>query len=207
MPSWTTWVLVGVLLWLVVSVLVGLLVGGLIGVGAGRVDPAVRAKALNMAASRRPRKPAPDAADDAPEPDRERVLVVDDDPGLRLLLRTTLPASEFDVEEADSAETAAETAKFFRPEVVILDVSLPGMDGLTFCRELKRSPRSPHVILLTGGDIASEDLRRAGADAVLRKPFSPVELLMLVDKVSHETVPVRGRRTGLAGRAAPDLRT
>ena len=125
-----------------------------------------------------------------PEPARERVLLVDDDAGLRLLLRTTLPASEFDVEEADSAEAAAEIARFFRPEVVILDVSLPGEDGLSFCRELKRSARSPHVILLTGADIEGERLRTSGADAVLRKPFSPVELLMLVDKVSHEPVPV-----------------
>ena len=116
--------------------------------------------------------------------------MVDDDPGLRLLLRTTLPASEFHVEEADSAEAAKETAKFFRPEVVILDIGLRGQDGLAFCRELKRSARSPHVILLTGADIDGERLRSAGADAWLRKPFSPVELLMLVDKVSHETGPV-----------------
>jgi response regulator RpfG family c-di-GMP phosphodiesterase len=195
MPSWATWVLVGVVLWFIVSVLVGLIVGGLIRFGAGGVDHAARAKALSMAASRRRRRPPIDAAE-ASEPERERVLVVDDDPGLRLLLRTTLPASEFDVEEADSAEAAAETARFFRPEVVILDVSLPGKDGLTFCRELKRSRRSPHVILLTGGDIEGEGLRRAGADAVLRKPFSPVELLMLVDRVSHETVPLGGSASG-----------
>jgi ribonuclease P protein subunit RPR2 len=107
-----------------------------------------------------------------------------------LLLRTTLPSSEFDVEEAESAEAAAETARFFRPAVVILDVSLPGKDGLTFCRELKHSAHPPHVILLTGADhIDFEALRSAGADAVLRKPFSPVELLTLVDKVSHVIAP------------------
>ncbi len=189
MPSWATWVLVGVVLWFGVSVLVGLLVGGVIRFGAGSVDQATRAKALRLAASRRPHKP-PIAPTESAEPERERVLVVDDDPGLRLLLRTTLPASEFDVEEADSAETAAETARFFRPEVVILDVDLPGKDGLTFCRELKRSARPPHVILLTGADIERDRLRTAGADASLRKPFSPVELLMLVDKVSHEATPM-----------------
>ena len=189
MPSWTTWVLVGVVLWFVVAVLVGLIVGA-ISSGAGGIDRAERAKALNLAAARRTRRSPPIAAVTAPEPERERVLVVDDDAGLRLLLRTTLPASEFDVEEADSAEAAAEIARFFRPEVVILDVSLPGEDGLSFCRELKRSARSPHVILLTGADVEGERLHSAGADAVLRKPFSPVELLMLVDKVSHEPVPV-----------------
>ncbi len=115
MPSWATWVLVGVLLWFVVSVLVGLIVGAMIRFGAGGVDRAERAKALRTAASRRSRKPTPITAVAAPEPERERVLVVDDDPGLRLLLRTTLPASEFDVEEADSAETAAETREVLSP--------------------------------------------------------------------------------------------
>ena len=188
MRDWGTWALVVVLVWFVVSVLVALVVGAVIEAGTG-VDSAAsadRAKALSAAASRRPRR---DSATDAAEHERERVLIVDDDAGLRLLLRTTLPTSEFDVEEAESAEAAAETARFFRPEVVILDVSLPGQDGLSFCRELKRSARSPHVILLTGAELAGEALRGAGADAVLRKPFSPVELLTLVDKVSDATVP------------------
>jgi cyclic di-GMP phosphodiesterase len=187
MPSWATWVLVVVVLWCASSVLVAVVVGAFISVGAG-VERADRAKALSAAASRRSRRP-PAAAEVAPVLERERILVVDDDPGLRLLLRTTLPSSEFDVEEAESAETAAQTARFFRPEVVILDVSLPGKDGLFFCRELKRSARSPHVILLTGADLDREALRSAGADAVLRKPFSPVELLTLVDKVSHVPAP------------------
>ncbi|MDX6422792.1 MAG: hypothetical protein QOI67_263 [Gaiellaceae bacterium] len=197
MPTWATWVLVGLVLWLVVSVLLGLVVGAMITFGTGSVDRAERAKALSSAASARSRR-SPITAVAAPEQDRERVLVVDDDPGLRLLLRTTLPASEFDVEEADSAAAAAQTARFFRPEVVILDVDLPGKDGLTFCRELKRSAHSPHVILLTGADIDAEQLRSAGADAFLRKPFSPVELLMLVDKVSHETAPMDAGASGSA---------
>src|SRR5207247_7391677 len=83
--------------------------------------------------------------------DRRRILLVDDDPGLRLLLRTTLTADEFAVEEAVSAEEAAEVTRFWSPAVVILDVGLPGMDGLAYCRELKRNARksSPYVVLLT----------------------------------------------------------
>lgn len=187
MTNWSTWVLVGVLLWLGVSVLVALVVGAFIKV-SGVEDRATRAdhgKALSAVAASRPQH---NAATEAAQPERERVLLVDDDAGLRLLLRTTLPASEFDVEESDSAEVAAETARFFRPGVVILDVSLPGQDGLSFCRELKRSARSPHVILLTGAELDAGALRAAGADAILRKPFSPVELLTLVDKVSEATV-------------------
>jgi response regulator RpfG family c-di-GMP phosphodiesterase len=185
MPSWATWVLTGLLLWVACSVLVALTVGSL-SKGGTRVEDADRAKALSAAASKRTRRAQPTHAADS---ERERVLVVDDDAGLRLLLRTTLPSSEFDVEEAESAEAAAETARFFRPAVVILDVSLPGKDGLTFCRELKHSAHSPHVILLTGAELDREALSIAGADAVIRKPFSPVELLTLVDKVSHVIAP------------------
>src|SRR2546422_797270 len=87
-------------------------------------------------------------------PERRRILVVDDDAGLRLLLRTTLTADEFAVEEAVSAEEAAEVGRFWAPAVVILDVALPGMDGFTFCRELKQNPAygAPLAVLLTGQD-------------------------------------------------------
>src|SRR2546421_10006963 len=67
---------------------------------------------------------------------RQRILVVDDDPSLRLLLRATLAANEFEVEEVASAEEAAEAARFRRPSVGLLDVTLPWMDGLAVCKRL-----------------------------------------------------------------------
>ena len=141
-------------------------------------------------------EPAP-VADQAPPPafdplslpppsERRRILLVDDDAGLRLLLRTTLAADEFAVEEAVSAEEAAEVTRFWSPAVVILDVGLPGMDGLAFCRELKRNPRngSPYVVLLTGIETSTAEVESAGPGAVLRKPFSPLELIKVLDRVS-----------------------
>src|SRR5439155_1346265 len=82
---------------------------------------------------------------------RRRILVVDDDPSLRLLLRTTLAADEFEVEEVASAEEASDAARFRRPSVVLLDVTLPGMDGLAFCKRLTEGPTygQPTVIPLT----------------------------------------------------------
>jgi response regulator RpfG family c-di-GMP phosphodiesterase len=114
---------------------------------------------------------------------RRRILVVDDDPSLRLLLRETLAADEFELEEVASAEEAQEVARFWRPSVVLLDVSLPGLDGLTFCRQLtKGDPESePMVILLTGSKMTDVRAREAGAKALLRKPFSPLELIGLLD--------------------------
>ena len=118
---------------------------------------------------------------------RRRILVVDDDPSLRLLLRTTLAADEFEVEEAASAEQAAEAARFRRPSVVLLDVTLPGMDGLGFCRRLTQGSTygQPTVILLTGASLENADARAAGAHAILRKPFSPLELITLIDELDE----------------------
>src|SRR5690349_10679584 len=121
------------------------------------------------------------------ETGRRRILLVDDDPALRLLLRTTLGLDEFAVEEASSAEEAAQIGRFWLPAVVILDVGLPGMDGFTFCRELKRNPRygGPFVLLLTGREARREEIEQAEPDAVLRKPFSPIELVGLLDRLGE----------------------
>src|SRR5436189_2297978 len=96
---------------------------------------------------------------------RRRILVVDDDPSLRLLLRTTLAADEFEVEEVASAEEASDAARFRRPSVVLLDVTLPGMDGLAFCKRLTGTSTYGHptVILLTGANLMNADARAAGA--------------------------------------------
>jgi ribonuclease P protein subunit RPR2 len=115
-----------------------------------------------------------------------RVLVVDDDPTLRLLLRTTFEDAAIKVEEAHTAENAEEMVMADPPTVVVADVGLPGRDGLSLCRRLKADPRTQDVriIVLTGAKAATnERAREAGADALLRKPFSPLELLALIDQL------------------------
>ena len=113
---------------------------------------------------------------------RRRILVVDDDPTLRLLLRETLAAGEFEIEEVASAEEARDVARFWRPSVVLLDVQLPGLDGLSFCRQLTAGrDDAPAVVMLTGTRTPIEEAERAGARAILRKPFSPLALLALID--------------------------
>jgi response regulator RpfG family c-di-GMP phosphodiesterase len=172
MSSTFVWVLVGVSAWIFVGVLV------------------VRTFALM---SRFDRLVADEPASEQPAetaaalPGRRRILLVDDDAGLRLLLRTTLGLDEFLVEEASSAEEAAEVGRFWSPEVVILDVGLPGMDGLRFCRELKQNPRYglPFVLLLTGQETTREEIQTAGPDAILRKPFSPLELVAVLDRLGQ----------------------
>jgi len=94
---------------------------------------------------------------------------------------------DIEVEEADSAAAAAVAICTSRPDVVVLDVWMPGMDGLAFCRKLKgdASTRDIGVVLLTGADQGTENAaEEAGADAFLRKPFSPLELLSVVERLA-----------------------
>jgi response regulator RpfG family c-di-GMP phosphodiesterase len=114
-----------------------------------------------------------------------RILVVDDDPNLRALLRTSFEVAEIEVDEADSARSAATKIASRHPDVIVLDVAMPGVDGITFCRGLKSDPitRGIPVVLLTGDSIAESSGRDAGADGFLRKPFSPLALLTLVERL------------------------
>ncbi len=179
MPGWAIWVMVGVLAWLLLTALV-LRVLGLVRVFDESATREAEHELIGAA-------PPAQWLESVVAPERRRILVVDDDAGLRLLLRTTLTADEFEVEEAVSAEEAAEVGRFWSPAVVILDVGLPGVDGFTFCRELKQNPvyGAPLVVLLTGQETTTDEVRAAGPDAVMRKPFSPLELIRVLDRVSE----------------------
>ena len=127
-----------------------------------------------------------------------RILLVDDDPGLRALLRATLETVDITVDEAESAPAAKTLIATRHPDVVVLDVRMPGLDGLSFCHELKSAPETWDigVILLTGdGEASDEDASAAGADAFMRKPFSPLELLSLAERIAGgpRAVPVHAR--------------
>ncbi len=78
---------------------------------------------------------------------------------LRILLRTTFEVVDIEVEEADSAQAAEQMIVDRAPDVVVLDVGMPGMDGLTFCRKLKADPVTADigVVLLTGSSGGTED--------------------------------------------------
>jgi putative nucleotidyltransferase with HDIG domain len=126
-----------------------------------------------------------------------RLLLVDDDAGLRALLRTTFEDVEVEVDEAGSAREAAQRIAADKPDVIVLDVGMPGMDGLAFCRELKASPdtSSIRIVLLTGMDDVEDVAGAAGADALLLKPFRPLELLGVVERLAATTTPAPLRRT------------
>jgi cyclic di-GMP phosphodiesterase len=116
-----------------------------------------------------------------------QILLVDDDPSLRSLLRTTFEAVDVELREAANAAAAVAEIENGHPEVVVLDVWMPGMDGLELCRRLKADPATSDiaVVLLTGADGNSKEAAEAvGADAFVRKPFSPLELLAVVERLA-----------------------
>jgi ribonuclease P protein subunit RPR2 len=115
-----------------------------------------------------------------------KILVVDDDPSLRVLLRTTFELVETSVEEAASVREARRLVHRRRPDVIVLDVGLPDVDGLTYARELRSRPGTETVgiVLLTGTDLPEHDGLDAGAVAVVRKPFSPLDLLAAVERAA-----------------------
>jgi response regulator RpfG family c-di-GMP phosphodiesterase len=125
-----------------------------------------------------------------------RLLLVDDDPGLRELLRTTFEIFDLELDEADSAAMAARRISARKPDVIVLDVLMPGIDGIEYCAKLKRDPQTQDipVVLLTGSE--RTDLDGSHADALVRKPFSPLELLGVVERLSGglDGVPLRRPR-------------
>jgi two-component system KDP operon response regulator KdpE len=106
------------------------------------------------------------------------ILLVEDDPALRRALRTTLRSREFEVLEAATGESAIVIAADRRPDVVILDLGLPDLDGVDVLRQLRAFSDVP-VIVLTARDEQSEKVRSldAGADDYVTKPFDTEELL------------------------------
>jgi response regulator RpfG family c-di-GMP phosphodiesterase len=116
-----------------------------------------------------------------------RLLLVDDDQGLRTLLRTTFEVFDIEVDEADSGNGALERVAARRPDVIVLDVHMPGMSGLEVCSALKGAEETADigVVLLTGSEGGTpENAKKAGADAFLSKPFSPLELLAVTERLA-----------------------
>ena len=128
-----------------------------------------------------------------------KILLVDDEPALRELLRTTFESAHVVVDEASTGLEAEARVRRRRPDVIVLDLRMPGMSGTELCYRLKsdEKTKSIPIVLLTGADPEeARKAQRAGAEALVRKPFSPLDLLALVERLAGKarTTPTRGPR-------------
>jgi two-component system, OmpR family, phosphate regulon response regulator PhoB len=112
---------------------------------------------------------------------RPRILIAEDDESLRALIRLTIEVGDVEIREVADGEAALEDARRSRPDLVLLDWSMPGRSGLEVCRELRANADTSGATIVMITARAQEADRRAGleagADRYLTKPFSPLELL------------------------------
>ncbi|MFF6996171.1 response regulator transcription factor [Streptomyces sp. NPDC008313] len=137
----------------------------------------------------------PPAARSASQPPPDRVLVVDDDPTVAEVVSGYLARAGHTVDRAGDGPEALARAADHWPDLVVLDLMLPGMDGLEVCRRLRERGPVPVVMLTARGD---EDDRilglEVGADDYVTKPFSPRELVLRVESVLRRSRPASGPR-------------
>ncbi len=114
-----------------------------------------------------------------------KVLVVDDDPEVIQILKVNLAHANFDTISAQNGTEALTKAYEERPDLILLDVLLPDLDGLDVCRQLNESPQASHIpVIIISAKVDSEDriaAIAAGAEGYITKPFAPAEVVALVD--------------------------
>ncbi len=119
-----------------------------------------------------------------------RILVVEDDEGIRDMLKYNLTAAGFSVLEASDGASGLRTARTAKPDLVLLDLMLPGMSGFDFCRALRKSSSVP-IIIITAKDSEVDKIvgLELGADDYITKPFSIREVLARVHAVLRRAQP------------------
>ncbi len=107
-----------------------------------------------------------------------RILVIDDDPQIRRIMRMTFTGAGYEVDDAKTGEEGLARLREFRPDLVLLDIDMPGMGGLAACRSIRSDPNVA-IIMLTvhNTEAAKVEALDAGADDFVTKPFSTPELL------------------------------
>ncbi len=129
----------------------------------------------------------------------DRILIVEDDDGIRETLKYHLSTAGYAVSEARDGAVGLRLARTTRPDLILLDLMLPGMSGIEFCRALRRSSRVP-IIMVTAKDSEVDKIvgLELGADDYVTKPFSVREVLARVNAV------IRRSRAEAAERAIPE---
>ena len=123
------------------------------------------------------------------------ILVVDDDDGIRDLVKKYLNENNFLVTTSNSAENASEKIKIVKFDIIVLDIMMPGKNGLEFIEEHKSTINTPIILLTAKGD-ADERVAglEIGADDYLPKPFEPKELVLRIKNILNKTKTIEQKR-------------
>lgn len=120
-----------------------------------------------------------------------KILIADDEPSLRLLVKATLSANKtYELIEASDGNEALSKAKTEKPDLILLDVMMPGLSGFEVCESLKNDKATKDIIIImltAKGQQSDRDWAiSVGTDYFLTKPFSPIELFNLIEKILTE---------------------
>ena len=137
---------------------------------------------------------------------RNHILVIDDDDRIRELVKEYLNEKGFIVSTGDSAEQAKIKLKYFRFDLVVLDVMMPGQSGFDLTREIRKTSEIPIILLTAKGEVENRIVGlEIGADDYLSKPFEPKELLLRIKNIIKKDKKIDFNKIKKIGTAKVDL--
>ena len=125
---------------------------------------------------------------------KKKILIVDDEPSISMLIEFNLKFAGYEVRCVPDGEAVFEMLKPFRPDLIVLDLMLPKMDGIQVCRELRKQNNAVPIIMLTALQDVTDKIAGLdnGADDYMTKPFSPQELLSRIQAIFRRTQSLPG---------------
>ncbi|MBV9574570.1 MAG: response regulator transcription factor [Acidobacteriales bacterium] len=128
-----------------------------------------------------------------------RILIVDDEPQITRVLRTTLSAQGYDIRVANDGEMALELMRNWSPQLIITDLAMPNLDGISLCRQVRQASQVPIIVLsVRGQDRSKVEALDAGADDYVTKPFSTTELMARIRAQLRRTPVVEEAENAIA---------
>ena len=140
------------------------------------------------------------------ETNTHHILVVDDDDRIRELVKEYLNENNFIVSTGSNAEEAKIKLNFFKFDLIVLDVMMPGQNGFELTKEIKKNSNTPIILLTAKGEVENRILGlEIGADDYLGKPFEPKELLLRIKNIINKNKKINLNKINKIGEAKIDL--
>ena len=140
------------------------------------------------------------------ENNKNHILIVDDDNRIRNPLKDYLTENNYIISTAENADQAKEKLQYFKFDIIILDVMMPGQNGYELTKELKKQIKIPIILLTAKGEVESRIKGlELGADDYLGKPFEPKELLLRIKNIINKNTKIDLKSIHSVGQAEIDL--